>query len=438
MEAADEDGKPKLRPLKPEAEAVELTPPPAQTAHPSFTSVTTQAPVQARTSLGPAPVRMSRSMVLPAEPFAAPKAWVFRSSGGSLPCAQSFQRVVSTSYPSSSWPFTPRIAAPVNGAAPGQVVVVRELSPGRPLGAPMATQRALSPTLSTVHVAHHQAGCRADGQVSPPLMAQPRSLSPPIAARQAHTPVMPSQELYGSFEFYSRGMQGKSYRCRSRLTREEHICRQVCKDKVPAPSDLVRAEALGNLLKSHHKSKLQEITAGLTISEQISSPFSAIGAALALQQSFAASEIPDPSSSVSMTEAKAALSGLGMSEKGMEKVLKAFADDEGNKVNHKLLISHCSELAEDLLDHALWRVFTAAGEDHRGVLGAAELEKALAESGGSGADKAGGEGPGTFGSEMKASEIVRQIARGQEVTFEELKAAILQRQSTPYKSMPNQ
>lgn len=31
--------------------------------------------------------------------------------------------------------------------------------------------------------------------------------------------------LYGSFEFHSRGMQGKSYRCRSRLTREEHICR---------------------------------------------------------------------------------------------------------------------------------------------------------------------------------------------------------------------
>lgn len=486
--------------------------------------------------------------------------------------------------------------------------------------------------------------------------------------RTVHCGSKKLKELYGSFEFYSRGMQGKSYRCRSRLTREEHICRQVCKDKVPAPSDLVRAEvemlrslehpaipqviasfedfnniyivlepvesielvnvlqqwhqtgqglsvgwlaeiarqlleafrhchelrphslvhgdlrltsllisamtdakcapqlvladlglaglppappplkpdkvtsqaedwsqcpcplldvwscgclifmllsgrhpfngdpggrlvpsalsmasappepdwrmlpsassaslcaqmlswelkarpsaadclrhswlsaddshdvplpmeALGNLLKSHHKSKLQEITAGLAISEQISSPFSAIGAALALQQSFAASEIPDPSSSVSMTEAKAALSGLGMSEKGMEKVLKAFADDEGNKVNHKLLISHCSELAEDLLDHALWRVFTAAGEDHRGVLGAAELEKALAESGGSGADKAGGEGPGTFGSEMKASEIVRQIARGQEVTFEELKAAILQRQSTPYKSMPNQ
>ena len=36
------------------------------------------------------PVRMSRSMVIPAEPFArtAPKAWVFQGSGGSLPCAQ--------------------------------------------------------------------------------------------------------------------------------------------------------------------------------------------------------------------------------------------------------------------------------------------------------------------------------------------------------------
>ena len=35
------------------------------------------------------PVRMSRSMVIPAEQFAAPKAWVFHGSGGSLPCAQS-------------------------------------------------------------------------------------------------------------------------------------------------------------------------------------------------------------------------------------------------------------------------------------------------------------------------------------------------------------
>ena len=66
-------------------------------------------------------------------------------------------------------------------------------------------------------------------------------------------------------------------------------------------------------------------------------------------------------------------------------VLKAFSDDDSHSFSYGLLELHCSELAEDLLDHALWRVFSAAGEDHRGVLGAAELEKALqAESGSSG------------------------------------------------------
>ena len=78
-------------------------------------------------------------------------------------------------------------------------------------------------------------------------------------------------------------------------------------------------------------------------------------------------------------------------------VLKAFSDDNNNSFSIGLLELHCSELAEDLLDHALWRVFSAAGEDHRGVLGAAELEQALQEGGSSGADKAGGEAPGPFG-----------------------------------------
>lgn len=64
--------------------------------------------------------------------------------------------------------------------------------------------------------------------------------------------------------------------------------------------DVLPMEALGNLLrldkrglvtekiprKSHHKSKLQEITAGLAISEQISSPFSAVGAAMSLKRAF--------------------------------------------------------------------------------------------------------------------------------------------------------
>jgi len=201
-------------------------------------------------------------------------------------------------------------------------------------------------------------------------------------------------------------------------------------------------EALGNLLKAHHKSKLQEITAGLAISEQIASPFSAVGASLAVKHAFAdlagdaAAGAKEPvMATVAASEAGRALEKLGMSDKGIEKVIKAFADDAGC-VDYQRLISHCTELAEDLLDHALWRVFTAAGEDHRGILGAAELEKALAESAGEGggADRAGGGEPdsqGPFGLEMKASDIVRQVACGrQQVTFEELRSAVIQRQSS--------
>jgi len=198
-------------------------------------------------------------------------------------------------------------------------------------------------------------------------------------------------------------------------------------------------EALGNLLKSHHKSKLQEITAGLAISEQITSPFSAVGAALALETVFdglASGSGNSEPRGVAAEDAQKALEKLGMSAKGIEKVIKAFSDEAGF-VNCQLLMTHCTALAEDLLDHALWRVFTAAGEDHRGVLGVAELEKALFESGneGGGADRAGGGEPDTqgtwpFGAEMKASDIVRQVACGnQQVTFEELRAAVIQRQS---------
>ncbi|CAE8741336.1 unnamed protein product, partial [Polarella glacialis] len=50
------------------------------------------------------------------------------------------------------------------------------------------------------------------------------------------------KDRYGGFEFLSRGLLGKSYRCKSRLTREEHVCRQVRKDKLLSPADLIRSE----------------------------------------------------------------------------------------------------------------------------------------------------------------------------------------------------
>lgn len=77
--------------------------------------------------------------------------------------------------------------------------------------------------------------------------------------RTVHCGAKRLKELYGSFEFYSRGLQGKSYRCRSRLTREEHLCRQVCKDKVPAPADVIRAEV--ELLRSLEHVSIPQVIA---------------------------------------------------------------------------------------------------------------------------------------------------------------------------------
>mmetsp|Transcript_26582 Transcript_26582/g.48092 ORF Transcript_26582/g.48092 Transcript_26582/m.48092 type:complete len:1167 (+) Transcript_26582:22-3522(+) len=219
--------------------------------------------------------------------------------------------------------------------------------------------------------------------------------------------------------------------------------------------DCLSIEALGFLLQKPARSKLQQVVAGLVISEQIESPFSSVSAAMAVQYAFAGRTRVDGGAAagalkdltpdvVTSEDAASALLSLGVSAKGIEKVVKAFAADaEGNSIDYGLLSSSCNELAEDLLDHALWRVFTAAGEDHRGVLSAAELEQALSGSGegkhsasssvGCG-DRAGGEGTKEsrlLGSELKPSEIVRQIASGsQEVTFEELKDAVI-RQAAP-------
>ncbi|CAE8591547.1 unnamed protein product, partial [Polarella glacialis] len=161
---------------------------------------------------------------------------------------------------------------------------------------------------------------------------------------------------------------------------------------VASDEDILPVEALGMLLQLHARSKLQQVVTNLVISELSDSPFSCVGAALAVQTacleqtgadggSVAAgvgveeeSRMPD---FVSSEVAMAALTSLGVSARGVEKVQKAFSADAQGSVNYKLLSSSCSELAEDLLDHALWRVFTAAGEDHRAVLKASELEAAL-------------------------------------------------------------
>lgn len=117
-----------------------------------------------------------------------------------LPGFQPLQRVVSTtSYTSHpAWPGTPRFiahpgAVPV-APCPGVVHVVRELSPGRPPAVgTVAPQRAVSPPAVPSRSS-------MSGPVSPPIVAPPRSLSPRgtatgVPSAQAHTPLMPRQQL---------------------------------------------------------------------------------------------------------------------------------------------------------------------------------------------------------------------------------------------------
>jgi len=67
------------------------------------------------------------------------------------------------------------------------------------------------------------------------------------------------KDRYTDFEFVSRGALGKTYRCRSLLTREERVCRQVRKDWVMAPADQLRSEiALLRNIEHQHLPRVVE------------------------------------------------------------------------------------------------------------------------------------------------------------------------------------
>mmetsp|Transcript_131768 Transcript_131768/g.256631 ORF Transcript_131768/g.256631 Transcript_131768/m.256631 type:complete len:776 (+) Transcript_131768:1-2328(+) len=209
----------------------------------------------------------------------------------------------------------------------------------------------------------------------------------------------------------------------------------------PSDGEPVPMEVLASLMQLHARSKFRQVVTNLIVSELSDSPFSCAGAALAVMGACG----DKGHGLVSVPELANGLQQLGVSSRGIEEVVRAFDPDGCGSVEFGRLSSSCAELAEDLLDHALWRVFTAAGEDHRGVLGSAELEQALQDRGeraivddarpAVSGDQAGGAEPAqkSFGPELKANEIVRQLARGgNEVTFEELKDMVVLRQSTAY------
>lgn len=138
--------------------------------------------------------------------------------------------------------------------------------------------------------------------------------------------------------------------------------------------------------------------------------------------------------------AAAQLQRLGLSVETLQLVARAFDPDGLGSIDLGCLAAGCLELAEDQLDRALWQVFQVAGEDHIGVLGAAQFEQVL--DGGAIAAFDSEDNLGCMAApegscrrlraaldldpELTASEVVRHIAQGgHEVSFEALKDFVM-------------
>merc|ERR1719399_1729425 len=79
-----------------------------------------------------------------------------------------------------------------------------------------------------------------------------------------------------------------------------------------------------------------------------------------------------------------ALIQLGLKHSTLTDVVRAFGREADSTTVYARFLEGCSKVAEDRLDHALWRVFTAAGQDHRGVISLVELDLQLKELPGTG------------------------------------------------------
>lgn len=102
---------------------------------------------------------------------------------------------------------------------------------------------------------------------------------------------------------------------------------------------------------------------------------------------------------------------MGLSVASISLVMESF-DLDGTSVAQGFFVRRCLEMAEDQLDDRLWRLFVEAWEDHRGLMAAARLEQLLETT--------------AEPCEVSAQEV-RQLAAGQEVSFEALKDFVMQR-----------
>lgn len=187
----------------------------------------------------------------------------------------------------------------------------------------------------------------------------------------------------------------------------------------------VPLEALGEVVRAHQRSALRRAATNLVVAELSDSPFSCLAAAGSVLSACAGGA--GEAALGAEAAPPGALARLGVSVRGVEKVVQAFGPCSAAPAgDYEALAAEYLELAEDLLDHALWRLFAVAGEDHRGIVSVSALEEILD------ARDARSWGPSTL-SGRKVAETVRQIARGHsEVSFEDVKDAIIRKQAGWY------
>jgi len=144
-------------------------------------------------------------------------------------------------------------------------------------------------------------------------------------------------------------------------------------------------ESLLSLVQLHARSKVRQVVTNVVVSELGPNPFETIAASLAILHEAVETSAEIPPILASMPRNIAlALAQMNISESSLKKVVRAFGAEPGcSPVYYAHFFAGCADLAEDRFDHALWRIFTAAGEDNCGITTFAELDKQLKELPGS-------------------------------------------------------
>merc|ERR1712217_231549 len=87
-----------------------------------------------------------------------------------------------------------------------------------------------------------------------------------------------------------------------------------------------------------------------------------------------------PNEEVKALKAAEQLLKLGVSLANVEKVIQSFDPNGKGIVDLAQFVQGCLELAENQLDHDLWRLFVMASEDHRGIMHMDELKQQVKDA----------------------------------------------------------